>query len=214
MRFLKVSVMLATSALSALIASMVSAEPTDVFITGAYASADADYNINGTPYDGDIDLFSVSTRFYLNDSFYATVTSTNGDGTISNVAFDTTGLSIGGGAVLLGRVDFIAGSGEELRLGLNYTDTEVDIGSTTTDGTSTDLNVGYTAGLGNGLSTSVSYSTDTDSIIDSYSLSAGLNKSLNDTWLIGVAYQVGESELSGGDSAEITGISVGVSYAF
>jgi len=192
----------------------VAAEPQDILISASVAFADADYQINGVNYDGDLDLGVVSSRFYLTDQVYASVTSSSGDGTIANVSFDTATLSLGAGVVLLDRVDYVKGTGSELRVGFDYSDTEVTAGNITADDTSTDLLVGYTAGLGNGLSAFAGYSANLDEFGDNYGLSAGLYKSLGGNWLIGGSYQVAESDLGGGDTSEVSGIQVGIGYAF
>jgi hypothetical protein len=197
-----------------LITGTAAADEQDVLVSASVAFADADYRINGVNYDGDIDLLVVSSRFYVTDNLYATASSSSGDGSISNVSFDTSGFSLGGGVVLLDRVDYIEGTGSELRLGLEYDDTEVTVGDTSSDSTSSDIQLGYAVGLGSGISTFALYSTDTDEVGDSYGFSVGLYKSIADHWLLGAAYEYGESDLSGADTAEVSGIYLGVGYAF
>jgi hypothetical protein len=78
--------------------AMAQSDASDVLISVEYGSADADYEISGTDFDGDLDLIVVSARYYLSDNAYFSVGSSSGDGTISNVSFDSTGLSVGAGA--------------------------------------------------------------------------------------------------------------------
>jgi hypothetical protein len=186
------------------------ADPSDVLLSFEYGSTDAEYRISGTDYDGDLDLFSVSGRYYLSDNAYLSVSSTTGDGTISNVSFDASGLSIGGGVVLLGRTDYISGKGQELRLGLSYSDTEVSTSTTTSDSTNTDFTGGFSAGLGDGFTGSVSFSADSDGS----AFGVGATKHIANNVLVGLTYSASDSDLSGSDTAESSTISFGLGYAF
>lgn len=204
----KIAITLATMLFS--MNAMAQSDASDVLISVEYGSADADYEISGTDYDGDLDLFVVSARYYLSDSAYFRVGSSSGDGTISNVSFDSTGLSVGAGAVLLGRVNYKNGSGQEIRVGLNYSDTEVSTATTTSDSTSTNVSGGYTTGLGDGFTASASVSADSDGT----SVGGSVTKHIANGVLVGLSYGVSDSDLDGADTAETSTIGVGLGYSF
>ena len=200
----------AVSAAVAISSMSAQADPADVLLSFDYGSSDAEYRISGTDYDGDLDLFSVTGRYYLSDNAYLSVSSSTGDGTISDVSFDASGMGFGGGIVLLGRTDYVSGEGQELRLGLSYTDTEVETSTTTSDSNNTNVTAGFSAGLGDGFTANVNLSADSDGS----AFGVGVTKHIANNVLVGLHYSASDSDLSGNDTAESSTISIGLGYAF
>jgi hypothetical protein len=140
--------------------------------------SDIETEIGDADFDGEINLITVAPRVYLADSFYVDGSVSMGEGTISETDFEATVFSLGGGLAMLDGINFVTGSGHELRVGLRYETSEVTLGETKAEITPLFADIAYSVGLGHGLSGFTEVSVDVEHLTDRYQIALGLHKHL------------------------------------
>lgn len=183
-------------------------------VFGVYTSGDADIKLAGTTYDADLSGTGLAAHFYPGEMVYVSASITSQDMDVLGVTINGDTTSFGGGLVFGDRVDYRSGEGSEQRLGVDWTDVEVSLGSTKSSDDYIDLEYAVEAGLGDGVTGGFYFSTDTDDIFSDNVYSFALYKSLGGGLLIGGEYGFSKSVTDANNSTETSGISIGVGYAF
>ena len=176
--------------------------------------SDIETEIGDANFDGEINLITVAPRLYLADSFYVDGSVSMGEGTISETDFEATVFSLGGGLAMLDRINFVTGSGHELRVGLRYETSEVTLGETQAEINPLFADIAYSVGLGHGLSGFTEVSADVENLADRFQIGLGLHKHVAKGLLVSVGYEREQSYYSDLHSSTVSGFYLGAGYAF
>ena len=177
-------------------------------------SGDADYIIAGTAYDGDITATSFSSTLYVSDRLYFTLSRTSGEATIAGVNLETSGSSYGVGYSFGEIVDFAAGFGSEMNVGISKTDTEVTAAGATFDSDYTNVGVSFNRGLGDGVTVGLRFSTDTDNMFTDNAFGINLYKHIGSNIIVGAGFGGSKSEEDANNSATTSSLTFGAGYVF
>lgn len=202
-------------AVTALLSSLALAQADNRNVVGLdFGFGDADYVIDGTAYDGDIDATSLSSTIYVSDRLFFSFSRMGGEATIAGVNLETSGTSYGIGYTLGEVVDLAAGFGSEINIGVEKTDAEVTAAGVTFDSDWTSVGISFNRGLGDGLTFGLDFSTDTDSLFDDNTFGASLFKHIGSNIMVGGRYGGGKTEEDVNNSSKTSSFSFGVGYAF
>ncbi len=183
-------------------------------IYGIYSSGDADIKLAGTTYDADLSGTGLSGRFYPTETVYVSASVSSSDMEVLGVTINSEAKSFGGGLVFGDRIDYRTGEGSEQRLGLDWIDVELSLGSVKSSEDYIDIEYAVEAGLGYGVTGGFYFSTDSGDILGDNAYSFALYKSLGGGLLVGGQYGFGKSVTDSNNSTETSGISIGIGFAF
>jgi len=187
---------------------------TDFLVTANAGFNETDYEYLDEDYTVDVDKVAVSSRVYPTDDYYLAGTYSHSNGKVKQLEFDMTELSVGVGIVMLNRVNFRSGAGQELRLGLSYVDAERDYKLGSTDEAWTNVNIGYTAGLGYGFSGFAEYKANIEHFDDNAYFLIGVTKHIAAGLLVRAGFEAQVIDLEDNASSTMSGFHMGAGYAF
>ena len=202
-------------AVTSVLPSLASAQTDNRSTVGLdFGFGDADYVIDGTSYDGDMDATSLSSTIYVSDRLFLSFSRMSGEATIAGVNLETSGNSYGIGYTLGEVVDLTAGFGSEINIGVEKTDAEVTAAGATFDSDWTSVGFSFVRGLGDGLTFGLDFSTDTDSLFDDNTFGASLYKHIGSNIIVGGRYGGGKTEEDANNSSKTSSFGFGVGYVF
>ena len=182
---------------------------TRVSLKGQTGSGDV--RLNGTDYSVDTDGSSITTITYT-DSLYFEGGIGSSDLTLAGVTISSD-LSMVGLGYVDGRTDFILGSGEEFRFGIQIIDLEVTLGSYTSSETVKEIGFGNVYGMGDGMTLGYGISTDLDDIFSDNTYTGSFSKSFGSAiFMLEIGYNSYVTDAR--NSGNATTVSFGIGTQF
>ena len=176
----------------------------DTLVSFSYASGSGDLKLAGTTYDVDLDQTDIVLTTYMDGNIYFGGSIMTGELTLAGIDIDAdrTQFSFG---LYDGDLDYIAGSGEQFKFGLDVADTEVSLGAVSSSETTYNIGFDNSFGMGGGTIFHFGFNTDTDDIFSDNSYYGSFTQSYGSAiFEIGLNYNIYVTDaLNSGDSTYV-----------
>ena len=182
---------------------------TRIWLQGSTGSGDV--KLNNTSYSVDTGGSTLSGIFYA-DQIYFEAGIGSSDLTLSGVTI-TSDMTMVGFGFVSGRTDYITGSGEESRFGINIIDMELTLGSYTSSATVTEIGYGSSFGLGDGVTFGFGFSTDFDDPFTDNTYGASFTKSYGEAlFKIGLTYNTYVTDARNSGNSTVLTLGIGTQF--
>ncbi|MBT7274839.1 MAG: hypothetical protein HN886_00090 [Woeseiaceae bacterium] len=194
------------------LSGFVSAEMHKGMFAYNYSTIGADISANGLTVDGDITQNSMIFGYFVNDNIELIGSKSTGKYELIGEEIDMDS-SVFGFRYHISRVDMQEGTGSGFSFGVSSNETKMNYAGISADGSETFLSVGYSTGLGNGLSLNFSSIAQADEIGDNNGIAVSLAKCTLESICFQGGYQYSAAD-SEGISIDGSGFSLGLGVLF
>lgn len=177
-----------------------------------YSTSSADISSGGETINGDINQSAIKIGYFIDENIEVEASLATGTYELAGEEIDIDNTSIGF-TYHSERVDLIQGTGSGFKFGVSNSETDLTYDGISTSGAETFVELGYAAGLGEGLSVDIVFIGQSDDMGGNNGISAGLTSCQKSNVCLTGAVTSTSTE-SDGLTLEGSGFNLGIGFLF